>query len=152
MSSNENWTLYLDFDGVLNNDPFLRHQRNVVPPEDHALFDPANILAANHLCDELPVAQIVVTSSWREGRTIQQLRDLLAGEAFCRSDLVAAVTASTGDRVEEIEAHIVLNSVRNHLVLDDMNLHPMAPPVFFRTSGATGLTMQQAAEILARLR
>ncbi len=59
-------TLFLDFDGVLNNDNFLRHQKNHVRPEAHKLFDPANIASLNKLCCELQIAKIVISSTWRK--------------------------------------------------------------------------------------
>lgn len=82
-------TLMLDFDGVLNNEVFLRQQRN---RGGSRLFDPDNIANLDQLCALLPVEKIVVSSSWREGRTIEQLRGLLREEGFRRTDLLRDTT------------------------------------------------------------
>ena len=68
MSASDNgsrtWTMFLDFDGVLNNEPFLRHQRNHPRPEGQLLFDPENIsdaarnLEARHPLVRLDLANV----------------------------------------------------------------------------------------------
>ena len=93
--------MFLDFDGVLNNEPFLRHQRNHPPPDGPRLFAHKNMQALNKLCNELPVSSIVVSSSWRTNRDLDELRLLLAREGFSAPGLLDGVRqrqrASNGD-------------------------------------------------------
>ncbi len=151
-TSNEPWTLYLDFDGVLNNDRFLRRQINLLAQSEHSLFDPNNINALNELCATLPVSAIVVTSSWREDRTVHQLSNLLSNAGFSASHLVRDVTPIGPSRVEEIASHRSLNDINKFIVLDDMSLSPMTRPHFFHVSPATGLTKSLCSEILRLLK
>lgn len=151
MTVAEPWWLYLDFDGVLNSDPFLRRQRNVLPQSEHRLFDVENLLALDSLCEALPVASIVITSTWREGRSVQLLQELLAGEGFRHGSLVSGVTPFGKTRAAEILSHARSHAVGRYFVLDDMNLHPLVPPVFFQTSAATGLTRDLVDRVLGTL-
>lgn len=149
MIESESWSLYLDFDGVLNSEPFLRRQRNALPRAQHKLFDQRNVVALDLLCQRLPVGAIIVTSTWREGRSVQQLRELLSGEGLVHAGLVVDVTGVGKSRAAEILAHVETNRVSRYIVLDDLNLHPLEKPVFFQTSGAFGLTGDQVEKILS---
>ena len=151
MDTRQSWTLYLDFDGVLNNDPYLRHQNNHSPREEHRLFDPQNLEAADFLCRELPIEAIIVTSTWRVGRSVEQLQALLRDEGFEHSHLIVDATHSIGERPEEIRAHVKRSGVQRFLILDDIQLHPFKRPTFFRTSASLGLTRPLAREILHAL-
>lgn len=151
MTESDRWTLYLDFDGVLNGDTFLRRQRNTLPRAERKLFDERNTAALDLLCQSLPVESIIVTSTWREGRSIQQLRKLLSGGGLVHSGLVVDATGVGKTRVAEILAHVETNHISKYLVLDDMNLHPLVQPVFFRTPAAIGLTEGLVKEILSKV-
>ena len=147
----EGWSLYLDFDGVLNNAPFLRHQKNHVPPEERRLFDPANLAATDELIAKLPVARIIVSSSWREGRNARELAALLAGEGLKNSQLVADCTNALGSREEEIRTHALTSGAGNFIVLDDEPLRSFGAHQFFRTPTSQGLTRELVAHILQSL-
>lgn len=151
VEKSEGFRLYLDFDGVLNNSPFLRHQRNTLPRREHRLFDQGNLAALELLCAELPVSSIVVTSTWREGRSVAELRALLAGEGFCYAGLVVDVTGSGACRADEILEHAGLAESSRYLVLDDLNLLPLSRPVFFQVSGAIGLDELLVGDMLGAL-
>jgi len=58
--------LFLDIDGVL-----VVYKRN----EDEELFDPGAMFHLNNICDLVPELEIIISSSWRIGRTIEQLRE-----------------------------------------------------------------------------
>jgi hypothetical protein len=152
MTEKEGYRLYLDFDGVLNNDPFLRFQRNMVPKREQKLFDPQNVAAVDVLCSRLPVVRITISSSWRQGRTVQQLQQLLRSEGMASSHLIDSVTPTHGNRVDEILAHAQASRTDRFLVLDDMNLLPLTAPQFFRTSTAVGLNAGLCREIVGILR
>jgi hypothetical protein len=147
--------MFLDFDGVLNNEPFLRHQRNHPLSTGQKLFDPENIGSLNRLCEELPVSSIVVSSSWRTNRDLHELRLLLSKEGFEAPGLLDAVTGHTADDVEgraaEIAAHVKEMDLQDWFALDDFDLKPYLDARVPRVVGTTGLTSKLVAEILADL-
>lgn len=151
MKDQKGWRLYLDFDGVLNNEPFLRHQRNHVPASEHQLFDPENIEAANQLCGGLPVASIVITSSWREGRTLGDLQALLRDAGFGYSHRLVGTTPMLGDRTTEIRAHRDGVARGECLVVDDLALGELPGCHVIRPSMSRGLDGDLVSLILRRL-
>jgi len=147
--------MFLDFDGVLNNEPFLRHQRNHAPPDGQLLFDPENIAALNQLCAELPVSRIIVSSSWRTNRDVDELRLLLSKEGFNAPGLVEAVTGSVScssdGRAMEIAAYVNEMHLQDWFALDDFDLRPLVDPRVPRVSGTRGLTSELVATIVSSL-
>lgn len=151
VDSQRGWRLYLDFDGVLNNDAFLRHQRNHLAPGEWRLFDPANVAALDLLCARLPVVEIVVSSSWKVGREVEELVGLLAREGARCAGLVRDVTSCRGSspehRAREITDHAASCPI-SYLALDDMDLSGwLADGRFYRVSGAVGLTSRDVVAI-----
>ena len=91
----ENPVLFLDFDGVLNSHDWWERRPKVVKGDRWARelneFDPAAVGLLNGIlmatdCD------VVVSSTWRKGRNIQQLRDLLVAAGLVRPEKVISVT------------------------------------------------------------
>ena len=146
------YSLFLDFDGVLNGDTFLRRQRN---HGGERLTDPDNVGYLDALCRELPVDRIVVTSSWRKERTIAQLRELLAAEGFEHSDLITGMTGPCADtasaRSSEIVRYAADANIRNWVAIDDFALELPPTGYFFRTSPSTGLDHRMYRNILKHL-
>jgi HAD domain in Swiss Army Knife RNA repair proteins len=149
-------TLFLDFDGVLNNDNFLRHQKNHVQASEHRLFDPLNIEALNHLCRELPIEKIVISSTWKNNRTINDIRNLLSSEGFVFSGRVHDVTPVLGnqyeERGEEIKEWIAKNNAVSFIVLDDFDLATSFKKGFYRVNPSDGLTRLFVANIISDLK
>jgi hypothetical protein len=147
--------LFLDFDGVLNNERFLRHQRNHVATSEHRLFDPANLEALKRLCTDLPVETIVATSSWRLGRSITELRSMLAREGFAMSGLLKSVTINGGfdvsGRAQEILEYVAKREGLRWLAIDDLDLRFGLESGFFRTAASRGLTLELVGEIIETL-
>lgn len=146
------WVLFLDFDGVLNGELFLRHQRNHLPPGATArLFDPDNLAALDHLCVRLDIADIVVTSTWRLGRSREQLRAMLASEGFPRAERIIDATPDFGGglhaRPAEIASWVALHQPLRALVLDDAPLALRRD--FVRVDARTGLTLALVESIVA---
>lgn len=83
--------IFLDFDGVLNNTPWLTNPKKRAldasdsgdaSPEarwqrDLRDFDPVNMRALNDLLSKAPEAVVVVSSSWRHGMTVESLQRFL---------------------------------------------------------------------------
>ncbi len=72
--------VFLDFDGVLNSHLFMLEERSQ-GRSGVAGLDPKAVAHVNHICGQTG-AVIVVSSSWRYGRTLGQLKDMLR-EAGC---------------------------------------------------------------------
>ncbi|MFV8756147.1 HAD domain-containing protein [Nannocystaceae bacterium ST9] len=145
--------LFLDFDGVLNGERFLRQQRNHSSPSGQRLFDPANLAALDQLCLRAPVNRIVVTSTWRIGRSVVALRKLLADEGFERAGRIADVTPDLGaglrSRAIEIRTWIAAQGPVRAVILDDVELG--IGEGFFRIDASEGLTLARVDEVLAWL-
>jgi hypothetical protein len=67
--------VFLDFDGVLNSHRFMLEER-LQGRTGVAGLDPKAIAHVNHICGRTD-AVIVVSSSWRYGHTLGELKDLL---------------------------------------------------------------------------
>jgi hypothetical protein len=145
--------LFLDFDGVLSGEGFVRSERNL--HDSRRIFDPANLAALDQLCERLPVTAIVVTSTWRIGRSLAGLRELLAGEGFERAELIRGVTPDLGagvrSRADEINHWIAEQPAPiRPVILDDCELGIREG--FFRTDPWVGLTLAIVDQVIAAVR
>ncbi len=141
-------TLFLDFDGVLNNEPFLRQMRS--EGEMDRLFDPVNIEAFDGLCEAVSVSEVIISSSWRKGRTVRELQTLLEQNRSLKAGLVRGVTPEIGERGDEIVAWLERNPRESFLVVDDFPLEEYFPDRFLRTSTWVGLSPSAVEEWLDR--
>jgi hypothetical protein len=145
--------IFLDFDGVLNTIAYLMRMGErwtSRTPEAHAL-DPELVGRLNAIVDATG-ALVVVSSSWRHGRTVPQLQDLLSARGFkgtvldttprsvpCLNELSRRMC---GDRGDEIRAwlngrHYV---IAGYVVLDDSGDMDAVRDHFVQTATNEGLT------------
>lgn len=72
--------IFLDFDGVLNHEVFYRKRQDIgiefYPPYPLCEIDPDCISVLDHIVLQTG-AKVVVSSTWRHGRTIQELQTIL---------------------------------------------------------------------------
>ena len=139
--------LILDFDGVLNNEPYLRHQKN--HPDRDKFFDPKNIASLNSLVETIKFDQIVVSSSWKKNRTVEDLRLLLNSEEFAFASLVSDVTPNCESREEEIAKWLETSEIVDYLILDDMRLQGFEHH-FYRTDPQKGLVQDDVSQIVGK--
>jgi hypothetical protein len=148
--------LFLDFDGVLNNDSFLRYQKNHVARSEHRLFDPENVRALERLIATLEIETVVVTSTWRKDRTLTELRTILSKEGFRLSERIQSVTAVLGRSYEARAAEIVdwvaKHSPTSYVVLDDFDLSETCGKSFYKVDPALGLTEAAVDSIASAFR
>jgi hypothetical protein len=102
--------IFLDFDGVIA--PIKRWDRY----ED---VDPACVAVLNAIVAQCP-ADVVVSSTWRYGKTVAELQEILDAKGFVGR--VADVTPSGPpgtDRSDEIAAWLAENAVAGYAIFDD---------------------------------
>jgi len=99
--------VFLDFDGVLNSHEFARSDRYV---EKDGIFglDPRAVARLNRITNR-PDVQVVVSSYWRLGRTVEQLRDILTEVGF-----VGIVRDKTRDWMRRLDGNVYAAEERGH--------------------------------------
>lgn len=104
--------LFLDFDGVLNNKDWYVKQAAAMKRKGqrHALdnpynpvddLDPENLRQLAEIARRVPDMKVVVSSSWRRGRTMAELREYLR-PAF-EPERVVGATGSHESRLRHVE-------------------------------------------------
>lgn len=144
---------FLDFDGVLNSDRYFAANPRVTGNEN---LDPA---AIGLLCDFLERTNclVVVSSTWRIGSSVEELREILAERGFRdRGRVIGKTTGRTMNRGRQIDEYLKKLAVPSELsfvILDDDG--DMEPHManFVMTDSRVGLTkanLSQAQRILER--
>jgi len=152
--------VFLDIDGVLNSQTFYvkRHENN---PNKQSLtdedeFDPAAVKNLNEITDKTG-AKIVVSSSWRKSRTLEQLRDLfkrvgIAGEVIGKTPHLSFHHSTYSNSVPrgcEIKAWLEMNkdllgckieNLRYMILDDDSDMLYWQREAFHWCDNFTGLT------------
>lgn len=89
--------MFLDVDGVFNSTAWFhalyeRKKHAAKHPHDH--LDPEAIARANRIVEETG-AKVVISSTWRIGRTVEELQDLFALHGF-KGDIVGKTPGGGG--------------------------------------------------------
>ena len=102
--------IFLDIDGVLA--PIRRWDR-------YGDLDPACIQVLNEIVAR-GGADVVVSSTWRYGKTVAELQEILDAQGFSGSVLDKTPTGAPGaDRGEEIAAWLAEHAVDGYVIIDD---------------------------------
>lgn len=154
-------TIFLDFDGVLNHENFLRklRGRKITYSSGREL-----VLMQEQICDknisclrealnQLPDLKIVISSAWRLGYKLENLQELLKINQI--NNEVIGVTPSLGSgaiRGDEIKAYLKDHpKITQFLVIDDNSVFDLGDPYmknFLKTSPFTGLTPDDTTSII----
>lgn len=144
--------LFLDVDGVLNRTTFSPAEsvglRSWIEAELAARLD--------RVCREAG-AVLVMSSTWRAGRTLEELQEDLAA-AGISTPLISTTPINAGRRYEEIQRWMDEWAAAGHeaieafAIVDDM--HSMGPLAsrFVRTSPFNGLDEESAQQLVRLLR
>ena len=130
--------IFLDVDGVLN------HQKTPQRHGDFIGIDPHMVLLLHRILDKTG-AQVVISSAWRLHK-----ESLDAVVAVVKPFEVVGQTPDIpqGIRGDEVNAWLVEHKVGRYAILDDWSDFHKGQPLF-KTSFATGLTEEVAAEVIA---
>jgi len=102
--------VFLDIDGVLA--PIRRWDR-------YGDLEPACIEVLNGIVSSAR-ADVVVSSTWRHGRTVADLQAMLEAEGFTGRVVDKTPTVAPGaDRGEEIAAWLAEHAVGGYVIIDD---------------------------------
>jgi hypothetical protein len=102
--------IFLDIDGVVA--PIRRWDR-------YGDLDPVCIRVLNEIV-ALAGADVVVSSTWRHGKTVAELQQMLDAEGFTGCVLGKTPTGTPGaDRGDEIAAWLAEHTVGGFVIIDD---------------------------------
>jgi hypothetical protein len=102
--------IFLDIDGVLA--PISRWDR-------YGDLDPACIQVLNEIVARCQ-ADVVVSSTWRYGKTVEELQAMLHAQGFTGCVIDKTPTGMHGaDRGEEIAAWLAERDVSGYVIIDD---------------------------------
>jgi hypothetical protein len=102
--------IFLDIDGVLA--PIRQWDR-------YGDLDPACIQVLNEIVID-GGADVVVSSTWRHGRTVEELQDMLQAQGFVGSVVGTTPSDIRGAyRGDEIAAWLAANAVVGFVIIDD---------------------------------
>lgn len=119
--------LFLDFDGVLNHEEFYSKRLELPSIEEYPYseIDPKCITKLNYIIKETD-AKVVISSTWRHGRTIAELQEILNYFGFIGEiiDITPNLTHESSVRGNEIWEWIKLNvdnyfRFTEYVILDD---------------------------------
>ena len=135
--------IFLDIDGVLA--PIRRWDR-------YGDLDPACIQVLNEIVAR-GGADVVVSSTWRHGKTVAELQAILESQGFTGCVLDKTPTGAPGaGRGEEIAAWLADHAVAGYVIIDDHadmgDLHTH----LVLTHPAHGLQPADASQAIALLR
>jgi hypothetical protein len=134
--------VFLDIDGVLA--PIRRWDR-------YGDLDPACVQVLNEIVAG-GGADVVVSSSWRHGKTVAQLQELLEAEGFTGSVLDKTPTGGPGaDRGDEIAAWLSRHTVAGYVIIDDHLDVGTLRTRLVQTHSARGLQPADAPRAIAML-
>jgi hypothetical protein len=134
--------IFLDIDGVLA--PIRRWDR-------YGDLDPACIQVLNEIVARSG-ADVVVSSTWRHGKTVAELQGLLQEQGFTGRVLDKTPVGGAGaDRGDEIAAWLAKNAVDGYVIIDDhVDMGELCAHLI-QTQPAHGLQPADAARVLAML-
>jgi len=134
--------IFLDIDGVLA--PIRRWDR-------YGDLDPDCVAVLNDIVARAG-AEIVVSSTWRYGRTAAQLQELLAAAGFAGRVVDITPTGAPGaSRGDEIAAWLAEHDVSGYAIVDDHVDVGGLRSHLVQTQPAQGLSSADAARVVATL-
>jgi hypothetical protein len=141
--------IFLDVDGVLNQDP----------DGDHQIINPKNVQVLNWLI-ERSKAFIVLSSAWRHVLDLEEFKQEMRAQGFKFPERIVDATPFGGARGDEIRNYLDMDDERTRLggkkvssfvILDDNEDMADQRDRLVQTNPQTGLTMADAQRALELL-
>jgi hypothetical protein len=165
--------IFLDFDGVLNSSQFLKrsefaapltereakyrfgHPHSNLDTYDLRMIDHTKVMLLNQIIERTG-AQVVISSSWRLGRDISDLRDVLVFCGFVGEVIGVTPELWNSIRGEEINEWLCENwgvglDDDVFVILDDDDDMGILSGSLVQTSMKTGLTQYDVERAILRL-
>jgi HAD domain in Swiss Army Knife RNA repair proteins len=134
--------IFLDIDGVLA--PIRRWDR-------YGDLDPACIQVLNEIVAQTG-ADVVVSSTWRYGRTVAELQAMLQAQGFGGRVIDITPNGTPGDsRGDEIAAWLAEHEVSGYVIIDDHADVGELRTRLVQTQPGLGLCSADAARVIALL-
>jgi hypothetical protein len=134
--------IFLDIDGVLA--PIRRWDR-------YGDLDPTCIQVLNEIVARAG-ADVVVSSTWRYGKTVAELQEMLDAQGFTGCVVDKTPTGAPGaDRGEEIAAWLAEHAVGGYVIIDDHSNMGELRTRLVLTQPARGLQPADAPRAIAML-
>lgn len=156
-----NPVLFLDFDGVLNNTQwfFLQHKKRkeaerlgkVIKYSHHDQLDPGNLRNLENLVNRVPGLLLTISSTWRKGKTIDELRNYLT--PYVQRSRVVGITPDDPSQLRHVEITRWLKSNEGKVgawaAVDD-DIFDMIPlgENFFHVDRERGLTHDRVNDVV----
>ena len=135
--------IFLDIDGVLA--PMKRWDR-------YGDLEPACVQVLNEIVTR-GGAEVVVSSTWRYGRSIAELQEILEAAGFAGAVVdTTPIGAPGADRGDEILAWLAEHAVGGYVIIDDHVVRGELHAHLVLTHPAQGLQPADAPRALATLR
>lgn len=159
MDMKERPTIFLDIDGVLNSIQYCVAGNRWNGREWDPYHDDCCRIALSNLCqvwERFPTTQVVISSTWRLGRSIEDLQKLFRGWKFPHWEAVIGKTtsfrASRGIRGEEIDHYIKENRISRYCIIDDdSDMMEYQKPKFVKVNGKHGLMWDDIQKVISIL-
>jgi hypothetical protein len=155
--------IFLDIDGVLNSQEFLNKNKGA-SGFSAGRIDPELVARLNRIVQSTG-AKIVISSTWRHGKSVWELKHMLRSRGFqYSSNIIDRTPIGMGIRGQEIQDWLELDPERervdpNHdpveayVIIDDNNeMLPDQQDHMVHTNGQIGLTDEDVVEAISVLR
>lgn len=155
--------VFLDFDGVLVTEQghFYYNQRGEEKRKEFERSDrfcPIAVSNINYLCANVPELKVVISSSWRNRFSLEQIEMILKEDGFLHSDRLIGTTpvrSLSGDRrYNEIMGFLERNpdlQVDDWIAIDDHEYN-IPPERLCKTKQEVGFTIFQAYELIEKFK
>jgi hypothetical protein len=143
--------LFLDFDGVMNCQSFIRSLEQPFNTTcDSEIISPDAIIRLNKIIRETK-AEVVVSSVWRKTKTAFMLQCMMLRHGFEGEIIDTTPNSAKGIRGLEIQDWLDRNSVEAFVILDDSSDMAHLMPRLIQTTFEDGLQdchVEKAIEML----
>lgn len=154
---NQKPTIFLDIDGVLNSVQYAvslnRYNTEWNPYRDEC----CKIALSNleRVLEEVPNLEIVISSTWRKSRSVEDLQALFKLWGFSKPEIIVGKTPVSNREIrgKEIQQYIELNNISNYCIIDDdSDMLDSQKSRFVQTNGRHGFMWDDYNKVVELLK